>query len=230
MSARRLIQYGIAGTLGIVLLGVAFYLFENAGEPASTAATAPSDSPTTADDEPTLPTEAQRDRVMQLVAEARRLAGDAKFPQADAALQKADQVITNSPEVAQARHDIAEMQTPAGQLATQLTRARFAVEHGEYSAAEKALDEAQRLDAHAPEIAELRQQMETARARDTRRGNRITEHLTAMREAIARHDFAAADSALDAAERIAVDDLSVRQARVELARARTAYEKKDGDK
>jgi hypothetical protein len=43
-----------------------------------------------------------------------------------------------------------------------------------------------------------------------------------MREAVARRDFAAADSALNEAERIDAQNPSIRRARGELARARGA--------
>jgi len=45
-----------------------------------------------------------------------------------------------------------------------------------------------------------------------------------MREAVAKRDFAAADSALNEAERIDVQNPSVRRARGELARARGAQQ------
>ena len=48
-----------------------------------------------------------------------------------------------------------------------------------------------------------------------------------MREAIARHDFAAADGAFNEAERIDVRDPAIEPARVELAKARNAEEKRN---
>ncbi len=119
------------------------------------------------------------------------------------------------------------MRTPEGQLKTQLTRARFAIEHDDKATAEKALAEAERLNAQAPEIAELRQALKEAEQKDTHRGNRVTELLTKMREEIARGDFAAADSDLNAAERINIQDPAIRDARRELARAREAKQKDD---
>ena len=94
------------------------------------------------------------------------------------------------------------------------------------AAAEKALAEAERLNAQAPEIAELRQAMQAAQQKDAHRGSRVTELLTNMREAIARDDFAAADGDLNAAERINVQDPALDEARRELARARDAEEEK----
>jgi hypothetical protein len=51
-----------------------------------------------------------------------------------------------------------------------------------------------------------------------------------MREAIARHDFAAADGALNEAERINIRDPAVDQARSELARAHDADRKSKAEK
>jgi hypothetical protein len=87
------------------------------------------------------------------------------------------------------------------------------------------LAEAERLNAQAPQIAELRQALQQAEQKDTHLGNRVTEFLTKMREDIARGDLAAADGDLNAAERINVQDPAIREARRELARAREAQEK-----
>lgn len=230
MPVKRLIQYGIVGALAIVLLGIAYYFVLAGDKPASTAKTAPASTPIAADDEPAVPTDAQNEKVMQLVAKARQLAQDGKFDEADSALQRADNVVPNAESVLQARRDLAGMRTPAGQLETQLTKARYSIEHGDYSAADKALAAAEQLNAQAPQIAELRQTMEKAKAKDTRRDNRIAEHLAAMRQAIAHNDFAAADSELDAAERVDLDDPTVRAARRELVHARSAVEKGDSGK
>jgi hypothetical protein len=173
------------------------------------------------------PTAAQNDQLVSLVGEARRLAAAGKFDAAEVALQKADKVYSNWPDTGKARSEIAAMRTPEGQLKAQLERARFAIEHDDRTTAEAALAEAERLDAQAPQIAELRQALNEAEQKELHRGNRIVELLTRMREDIARGDFAAADSELNAAERIDVQDPAIRDARRELARAREAKQKQD---
>ena len=100
------------------------------------------------------------------------------------ALQKADKVFPGWSETEKARNEIAQLRTPEGQLKTQLDRARFAIEHDDRAAAEKALAEAERLNAQAPQIAELRQALKQAEQKDTHRGDRVTELLTKMREDI----------------------------------------------
>jgi hypothetical protein len=128
------------------------------------------------------------------------------------------------PEIDQARADIEKLKTPEGNLAAQLARAKLAVEHNDTATAEAALAEASRIKADAPEIAEMRGALQAAKEKAAQRETRVTDALTRMREALAKHDFAAADSALNEAERIDVQNPLVRRARGELARARGAQQ------
>ncbi len=84
--------------------------------------------------------------------------------------------------------------------------------------AEAELAEAARLKADAPEIAELQAALQAAHDKTARQEARIADALARMREAMARRDFAAANSALNEAERIDVREPTIRQARGELAR------------
>ena len=221
-------RYGaIAAGIVAVAVGALYLLGRGEAPPVTTAAApAPADAkPPASADDPVIPSSTQSDQLVSLIGEARRLAAAGKFDEAEAALQKADKVIPGWSETEKARNEIAQLRTPEGQLKTQLDRARFAVEHDDRAAAEKALAEAERLNAQAPQIAELRQALKQAEQKDTHRGDRVTELLTKMREEIARGDFAAADGDLNAAERINVQDPAIRDARRELARAREAQEK-----
>jgi tetratricopeptide (TPR) repeat protein len=231
-SKQQVIRYG-AIAAGIVVVAVGALYLRGRGDalpPATTAATpTPSGDtkpPASADDQ-TGPSSTQSDQLVQLVGAARRLANDGKFDEAETALQKADKVFPGWSEADKARKEIAELRTPAGQLKTQLDRARFAIEHDDRAVAEKALAEAERLDAAAPQIAELRQALKEAEQKDSHRDSRVTELLTKMRENIARGDFAAADGDLNAAERVNIQDPAIRDARRELVRAREAKEKED---
>ena len=221
-------RYG-AIAAGIVAIAVgALYLLDLLGRgeapPPATTATAAAKPPAPAD-EPVIPSNTQSDQLVSLIGEARRLAAAGKFDEAEATLQKADKVIPHWSETEKARNEIAQLRTPEGQLKTQLDRARFAIEHDDKAAAEKALAEAERLNAQAPQIAELRQALKAAEQKDTHRGDRVSEFLTKMRQEIARGDLAAADGDLNAAERINMQDPAIRDARRELARAREAKEK-----
>jgi hypothetical protein len=228
LSGSSFLRYVGVGAAALAIVAGAVYLLERgmappreqAAEPTATTSKAPPVA-----DEQAPPTALQNDQLVSLVAQARRLAADGKFDEAEAALQKADAAYRGRPETEQARNEIAQMRTPEGQLKTQLERARLAIEHDDRATAEKALAEAERLNGQTPQIAELRQALKEAEQKDVRRGNRVTELLTRMREDIARGDFAAADGDLNAAERIDLQDPAIREARHELARAREAKQK-----
>ena len=166
----------------------------------------------------------------RLLGDARRLAADGKFDEAKAALDKADKVIPGSDDTAAARRDIAALSSPEGQLVTQLARARAAIAQNDTVAANQALAEAEKINPQAPEIPQLREAMQAAQQKATHRNSRVTELLTTMREAIARHDFAAADGALNEAARIDVRDPALDAARIELARAHDADRKSKAEK
>jgi tetratricopeptide (TPR) repeat protein len=242
LSTKQLIRYGAFGALAVVVVAGAVYFFDRSPT-ASPAETADGANPTAAanpaadlatpavnPNEPVVPSAAQTDQVARLLGDARRLAADGNFAEAKAALDKADAVMPGSDDTAAARREITAMSTPQGQLATQLDRARAAIEQDDAAAANKALAEAEKLNPQAPEIAQLRQALQAAQEKETHLSSRIVELLTTMREAIARHDFAAADGALNEAERINIRDPAVDQARTELARAHDADRKNKAEK
>lgn len=224
-SKQQIVRYGaIAAGIVVVAVGALYLLGHGEAPPPATTATAAAKPPAPAD-EPIIPSNMQNDQLVSLIGEARRFAAAGKFDEAEATLQKADKVVPHWSETEKARTEIARLRTPEGQLKTQLDRARFAIEHDDKAAAEKALAEAERLNAQAPQIAELRQALKQAEQKDAHRGDRVTELLTKMRQEIARGDLAAADGDLNAAERINMQDPTIRDARRELARAREAKEK-----
>ena len=242
-SRQRLIRFAAIGVACVAVLCGAVYLFRgNAPETAETASTvaAPASQPDSqaaktrqpvqTDDDPVVPSEAVSDRALRLVGEARRLADDGKFTEANAKLDRADKVVPGLAETAEARRKIVELSSPQGQLATQLSRARTAIDNDDNAAAEKALAEAERLSPQAPEIAVLRQAFQAARRKEAKRHGRVAELLATMREAIARHDIAAADGALNEASRLDVLDPLVDQARGELAQAHDAERTRALDK
>lgn len=241
-TRRRQIRYGaLAAAILFLATGVIFFLHGSqratvttdgmaaAKAPAgatgrrASAGAAPSAGavppPAPADDLVTI-SSLQRDQAVSLIADARRQAAAGNYIEAEASLQKADQAAPNLPEIGQARADIERLKTPEGSLAIQLQRARLAIEHDDGPAAEVALADASRIKPDAPEISQLRAALQTARDNAARREARIADALARMREAVARRDFAAADSALNEAERIDLQNPSIRRARGELARAR----------
>jgi len=164
----------------------------------------------------------RRDEAVDLMGEARRQAAAGNFTAAESLLQRARKAAPDLPELAEARRDIEQLRTPEGGFASQVKRAQLAIEHDDVPAAEAAIAEANRLKPDAPEIATLRTALQQSQDKAARREARIAQVLQRMREAVARRDFAAADSALNEAERIDIQNPSIRRARGELARARGA--------
>jgi tetratricopeptide (TPR) repeat protein len=158
------------------------------------------------------------DQAREFVGEARRLAAAGDFAGAETALKKAEEAAPGVDETAQARRAIAELNTPQGQLATQLNRARSALELGDNAVAEQAIAEAERLNAPPPAIAGLRANLQAALRRDTHKNDHIASLLTEMRTAAARQDFATANRALNEAERLDIQNRDVLKARDELNR------------
>jgi hypothetical protein len=233
-TRRRQIRYG-ALTVAILLLAVGVIAFshsnprstanpETAAPRRATQATPPAPAPSQASADDLTPTVSglRRDEAVTLIGEARRQAAAGNFIEADASLQKAQKVAPGLPEIEQARRDIDRLRSPEGSFTDQMQRAQLAIEHDDRAAAEAALAEASRLKPGAPEIATLRGALQQAQEKTARREARIADALARMREAVARRDFAAADSALNEAERIDVQSPSIRRARGELARARGA--------
>jgi len=244
LSTKQLIRYGVSGALAVVVVAGAVYLLDrsptagpvttadDANPPAATTprVAAKPAAPTANPDEPAVPSAAQTDQMARLLGDARRLAADGKFDEAKAALDKADAVMPGSDDTAAARREIAALSTPQGQFVTQLARARAAIAQNDAGAANQALAEAEKVNPQAPEIPELRQAMQEAQQKETHRNGRIVELLATMREAIARHDFAAADGALNEAARIDIRDPAIDQARIELARAHDADRKNKAER
>jgi len=227
----RQIRYGAAAIAALLRAagGVAFSWSDQSADaqsnvqprtvPAAPAAVEAAPSPE--DIAPVLSTQ-QRDEAVSLIGEARRQAAAGNFAAAEASLQQARKAAPGLAEIEQARGDIDRMRTPEGSLAAQLQRARLAIEHDDATAAEAALAEASRIKPDAPEIAPMRAALQHLQEKAARRETRIAEALARMREAMSRRDFAAADSALNEAERIDIQNPSIRRARGELARARGA--------
>jgi tetratricopeptide (TPR) repeat protein len=225
----RLSRFAIIGAVGVVVLaGGAYYLFDRpAAEvpraPARQAASVSPDAPNPDD----TPDHAVSDRAFHLIGQARRLADRGKFDEANAKLAEADKAVPGLSETAEARRKIAELATPEGRFAIQLSRARAAIGSDDYAAAEKELAEAAKLKPEAPEIAALRQEMQSAQQKEATRTSRVAELLTAMRQSIARKDIAGADRAFNEASRLDILDPALDQARTELAQAHEAARDKN---
>lgn len=219
-------RYAAAGVLCLAVVGVGAYLYSDSGQEKATEAEASratkpavaTAKPTPTADEPSELPSSVTDRAREFVGDARRLAASGNFAEAETALQKAEKAAPGLDETAQARREIAELSTPRGQLTAQLYRARSALERGDNAAAEQAIIAAESLDSQAPEIAELRTDLQAAQRKDTHKDDHIASLLAEMRTAAARHDFATANRVLNEAERIDIQSRDVLKARDELNR------------
>ena len=164
------------------------------------------------------PSASQLTQARQAIDDARRLAATGNFGEAETALQSADRIIPGFAETATARREIADMRTARGQngaIGPVIARVRQAIARGDFAAAHRALDDAERINPNAPEVIEARRQLRAAERPDTR----IASLVASAKAAIARHDYGAADRALDEAERIDARDPAVIQTRNELLEA-----------
>jgi hypothetical protein len=214
----------LAGVAAVAAIGGMYILGGDDAttpEPAAPVATAKRAVPAASATDPSeaVPTPAQMDVVAGLLGDARRLAAAGQVDQAKAAVDKAAKIIPGSSDISQARVDIAQMSTPQYRLAQQLARARLAIAQDDRTEAEAALAAAAAIDPAATQIAELRQELQHDEQKEAERKGRIADLLAEMHQAIARHDLAAADRALNEAERLNIRDPAIDPARVELARA-----------
>ncbi len=97
--------------------------------------------------------------------------------------------------------------------------ARRAMGRSDFGAANRALDQAERIDPSSAEVIDARRDLRAAQQRASQKDNRIDPLVATARAAILRHDYGAADRALDDAERIDGRDRDVLQARAELTAA-----------
>jgi hypothetical protein len=98
--------------------------------------------------------------------------------------------------------------------------ARRAITRGDFSAAGRALDQAERLAPRASDVIAARRDLRDAQLRANRDDrHRIDALVTEARAAIGRHDYGAANHLVEQAEQIDPRDTGVRQARAELAGA-----------
>ncbi len=231
-NRKRQLRYGAVVAVGVVAIAAGFHLWQSSSHEATSSAERPpptNPKPPAASDDPDMPNP-KADLALQAIADARRLASDGQFAEAEAELQKAEQAVPGMGQIKQARDDIAAMQTPQGQLRIQLNKVDLAIERNDDVAAAAALAKAEQLDPQSTDIAPLKQRLKELQQRKLKHDNRVTALLTRMREAISRGDFAAADDALNQAERIDVSNPDVLQARIELNRAHNANLRKEADK
>ncbi len=116
---------------------------------------------------------------------------------------------------------------PAGPTAAQAEQlrqlvldARRAITRGDFDSADRALDQAERIDPRSSDVIAARRDLRDLQQRAQHEDRRIEAMVADARAAIARHDYPAASRLLDQAEKIDARDRGVQQARAELNAAR----------
>ena len=106
------------------------------------------------------------------------------------------------------------------QLNTLVLDARRAITRGDFNSADRALDQAERIDPRSSDVIaarrDLRDAQQHAQRQNTQQDNRVDALVAQARAAILRHDYATADRLLDQAEGIDSHDRQVQLARAEL--------------
>lgn len=113
-----------------------------------------------------------RDQIGPLLVQMRRAMERNDFAEAHRALDRAERINANAPEVIEARRALrtAERQDnrPDNRIATLVANARAAIARGDYATADRALDEAERLDPRDPSVVNARNQLLEAASRPPR--------------------------------------------------------------
>jgi len=112
---------------------------------------------------------------------------------------------------------------PAGSTAAQgeqlrqlVLDARHAITRGDFDSADRALDQAERIDPGSSDVIAARRDLRDVQQRAHREDRRVDGMVADARAAIARRDYGTADRLLDQAEKIDARDRGVQQARAEL--------------
>ena len=185
--------YALLGALSVVVVGGGFYIYQNNQEqplvaqappPAPAPAAKPAPAPPPPQQAaPAGPSASQLAQARAAITDARRMAARGDFTGAEMALQGADRAVPGFAETAAARREIADLASTRGdgrrdradrrqdamRIATLVEAARTAIARRDYAAADRALDEAERIDAQDPAVVRARNELQEAAARPGRR-------------------------------------------------------------
>jgi tetratricopeptide (TPR) repeat protein len=177
--------YGIIGVMGAALVGGGLYLYKDRGlsDDATsplTAAAPQAPAPAPAAPAPVVvtppatgpaiivpaPNTAHIDQVNALVADARRAITRGDFQTADRALTQAERLEPRAAEVVSARRDLREAQMRDARQDRRVdglvAQARAAIARRDYVAADRYLDEAERLDNRDRDVQQARTELNQA--------------------------------------------------------------------
>lgn len=183
--------YGLLGALCVVVVGGGLYIYQGqkqlpavprvAAPPAAAAAPPAAVPAPAATATPAGPSAGQLAQARAAISDARRRAARGDYSGAETALQGADQIVPGFAETVAARREIADQRSARGdarrdrtdrpqheRIATLVDTARTAIGRRDYRAADRALDEAERIDARDPTVARARNELQEAAARPGR--------------------------------------------------------------
>lgn len=170
--------YALLGALCVVVAGAGYQIYRN-NQDLPSASHLPPVAPAPQQAAPEGHSASQIARARSAIADARRKAARGDFTGAELALQGADRVVPGFAETASARREIADLASTRGdarrdrpergqeatRIATLVDEARAAIARRDYDAADRALDEAERVDAANPAVVRTRKQLLEAAAR-----------------------------------------------------------------
>ncbi|GEP57699.1 hypothetical protein [Reyranella soli] len=168
--------YALLGALSVVVAGGGYYIYRNNQDLPSIPQVVQQPVPAPQQAAPTGHSASQVAQARSAIADARRMAARGDFRGAETALQGADRIVPGFAETAAARREIADFRTTRGDarrdaahIATLVEAARIAIARRDYDAADRALDEAERIDAQDPAVVRTRNELLEAAARPGRR-------------------------------------------------------------
>lgn len=171
--------YALLGSLSVVVAGGGYYIYLNNQNLPPVSQILPPVAPTPQQAAPAGHSASQVDQARAAIADARRKATRGDFTGAERALQGADRIVPGFAETAAARREIAELRTTRGDpgrdraeprrdathIAALVDAARTAIARRDYDAADRALDEAEQIDAQDPAVVRTRNELLEAAAR-----------------------------------------------------------------
>lgn len=170
--------YALLGALCAVVVGGGYYIYRNNQPLPPVPQALPRVTPAPQQAAPEGHPASQVDEARSAITDARRKAARGDFTGAEMALQGADRIVPGFAETAAARREIAELRTTSGErrhrteprrdatrIATLVDAARFAIARRDYDAADRALDEAEKIDAQDPAVVHTRNELLQAAAR-----------------------------------------------------------------
>ncbi len=171
------------------------------------------------------PDKAEAQRVAALVTQGRAALGKNDLAAAEKALLDAEKIDAKEPTVAKLRADFEaeKKRAEAQRIGVLVTQGRAALGKNDLAAAEKALLDAEKIDAKEPTVAKLRADFDAARkkAEDQRAAEqKLRDLLAAVRRDTAAGKFAEAETSLKQAEALSPNAPDVKAMRGEFERSK----------